>query len=47
MQYFGLYYLDYAHLAAASLLAAFPILLLYVLLSERFIQGMTTGALRA
>jgi raffinose/stachyose/melibiose transport system permease protein len=46
MQYFGLYYLDYAHLAAASLLTALPILLLYVVLSERFIQGMTTGALR-
>jgi ABC-type glycerol-3-phosphate transport system permease component len=45
MQYFGRYYLDYAHLAAASLLSALPILALYLSMSRQFIAGMTAGAL--
>jgi raffinose/stachyose/melibiose transport system permease protein len=37
---------DYA-MAATSLVAAMlPILILYLLLSEKFIQGMTAGALK-
>lgn len=46
MMFVGEHGSDYA-MAAASLVAAMlPILILYLLLSEKFIQGMTAGALK-
>lgn len=45
MQYFGRYYLDYAHLAAASLISALPILIVYLFLSQQIIKGVAAGAL--
>lgn len=46
MQYYGEYFLDFAHLSAAALLSALPILILYAIFSEQFVKGMTAGALK-
>jgi ABC-type glycerol-3-phosphate transport system permease component len=37
---------DYAMAATSLVVAMVPILILYLLLSERFIEGLTAGALK-
>ena len=37
---------DYSMAAASLVVAMLPILILYLLLSERFIEGLTAGALK-
>jgi raffinose/stachyose/melibiose transport system permease protein len=44
--FFGQYYTDYALLFAGLTLAAVPVIILYVALSQHFIRGMTAGAIK-
>ncbi|MGH2400367.1 MAG: carbohydrate ABC transporter permease, partial [bacterium] len=44
--FFGQYYTDWAVLFAGLTLAAVPVILLYVLLSQHFIRGLTAGAVK-
>jgi raffinose/stachyose/melibiose transport system permease protein len=44
--FFGQYYTDYALLFAGLTLAAVPIVVVYVALSQHFIRGMTAGAIK-
>lgn len=44
--FFGQYYTDYAALFAGLTLAALPVILLYVVLSQHFIRGLTAGAVK-
>ena len=44
--FFGQYYTDYATLFAGLTLAALPVILLYVVLSQHFIRGLTAGAVK-
>jgi raffinose/stachyose/melibiose transport system permease protein len=44
--FFGQYYTDYALLFAGLTLAAVPVIVLYVALSQHFIRGMTAGAIK-
>ncbi len=44
--FFGQYYTDYAVLFAGLTLAAIPVVVLYVLLSQHFIRGLTAGAVK-
>lgn len=44
--FFGQYYTDWALLFAGLTLAAVPVILLYVLLSQHFIRGLTAGAVK-
>ncbi|OFX15138.1 MAG: sugar ABC transporter permease [Armatimonadetes bacterium RBG_19FT_COMBO_69_19] len=44
--FFGQYYTDWALLFAGLTLAAVPVILLYVMLSQHFIRGLTAGAVK-
>ncbi len=44
--FFGQYYTDYATLFAGLTLAAIPVVVLYVVLSQHFIRGLTAGAVK-
>ena len=44
--FFGEYHTNWALLFAGLTLAAAPVLLLYVLLSQQFIKGLTAGAVK-
>lgn len=44
--FFGQYYTDYAALFAGLTLAALPVIILYVVLSQHFIRGLTAGAVK-
>ncbi len=44
--FFGQYYTDYALLFAGLTLAAVPVIIVYVALSQHFIRGMTAGAIK-
>jgi raffinose/stachyose/melibiose transport system permease protein len=44
--FFGQYYTDYALLFAGLTLAAIPVVILYVVLSQHFIRGLTAGAIK-
>lgn len=44
--FFGQYYTDYALLFAGLTLAAIPVVVLYVALSQHFIRGLTAGAVK-
>ena len=44
--FFGEYSIDWGPLFAGLTIAALPIVLLYILLSEQFIKGMTAGAVK-
>lgn len=44
--FFGQYFTDWAVLFAGLTLAAVPVILLYVLLSQHFIRGLTAGAVK-
>jgi raffinose/stachyose/melibiose transport system permease protein len=46
MMFVGEHGSDYAMAASSLVVAMLPILILYLLLSEKFIQGMTAGALK-
>jgi raffinose/stachyose/melibiose transport system permease protein len=44
--FFGQYFTDYATLFSGLTLAAIPIVVLYVILSQHFIRGLTAGAVK-
>jgi raffinose/stachyose/melibiose transport system permease protein len=44
--FFGQYYTDYATLFAGLTLAALPVIVLYAVLSQHFIRGLTAGAVK-
>jgi raffinose/stachyose/melibiose transport system permease protein len=44
--FFGQYYTDYAALFAGLTLAALPVVVLYVAMSQQFIRGLTAGAIK-
>jgi raffinose/stachyose/melibiose transport system permease protein len=44
--FFGQYYTDYALLFAGLTLAAIPVIVVYIALSQHFIRGMTAGAIK-
>ncbi len=44
--FFGQYYTDFAALFAGLTLAAVPVVVLYVVLSQHFIRGLTAGAVK-
>lgn len=44
--FFGQYYTDYAALFAGLTLAALPVIVLYMVLSQHFIRGLTAGAIK-
>jgi raffinose/stachyose/melibiose transport system permease protein len=44
--FFGQYYTDYAALFAGLTLAALPVIVVYVALSQHFIRGLTAGAIK-
>lgn len=46
MFFLGEQYLDIGMLASGLMISNLPIILLYILLSEQFIQGMSSGALK-
>ena len=46
MMFVGEHGSDYAMAASSLVMAMLPILILYLMLSDRFIQGMTAGALK-
>jgi ABC-type glycerol-3-phosphate transport system permease component len=47
MFFLGEQYQDIGMLAVGLMISSLPIILLYILLSEQFIRGMTAGALKA
>lgn len=46
MSFKGMFTVDYAVMSAALVISAFPIIILYILMSDRITQGMIAGAVK-
>jgi ABC-type glycerol-3-phosphate transport system permease component len=46
MKFVGDVYEDLGHMAAGLVISIIPVLILYVAFSERFIKGMSAGAVK-